>query len=139
MRFENAYDVLIRPFAISHASDAGRLRFDRVDGFVDFLASLSVDEWLAIGDRAVGQSVFVSEALLNATVVEHRLCFDAWLAHDAIETIVFLASCSLPRGSCRSRRAIEHARVAAERAALAVLACEWLARSDIDELMSPFS
>lgn len=112
-------------------------RFEGIDTFMDFLADLSVDDWLAVGARNSRPPISTVSAL-EATLSDQRLHVDAWLARDEVETLVFLATCSLSRAR-RAYRAINSARAAAERAALAIIASPWLAPSDVDELLLPFS
>ena len=112
-------------------------RFGSVEAFLEFLARLSADEWLVIG--AQGPLDAQTVAILDATVADQQLELDAWLVRDAVETLVSLASRSLPLGSRKQYRAMGCARVAAERAATAILTRSWLPTSDIAALLSPFS
>ena len=122
----------------SHVSvDADDPPFGCVNAFLDFLAELRADEWLAIGaSRPVSADAI---AILGATVADRRLQVEAWFICDAIDTLAFLVTCSLSHRTRRVLCGMTCAHVAAEDAALAVLAHEWLARSDVAELLSPFS
>jgi hypothetical protein len=110
--------------------------FDCVDAFIDYLSELSFEQWLAVGAQPCVASD--TAAILEATIADRQLQIDAWLACDAVETLVFLASSSLPARARLPGSLMTFARAAAERAALAILAGEWLAHSDIAALLSPF-
>lgn len=122
-----------RHIAIVPCSD-GSMR--DVETFIDFLAGLSTEGWLTLGAGSLCASS--QAAILDATLATQRLHFDAWLVRDSIETLVFIAGSSLPRPR-RDHCAMSRARVAAERAALAILARPWLAASDFNALVSPIS
>ena len=113
------------------------VRTSSVDAFLDFLADLEFDEWIALGTRYPIQPRTI--VLLEAIILDRRLEVDAWMIRDAVETIAFLVSGAFPPRPTRTYRAMVHARVAAECAALAILARRWLPPSDVAELLSPFS
>ena len=108
--------------------------FDNVESFLDFLAELSLEEWLLLGD----QSSDILADVLDAALASERLYVDAWLVCDSIETLSFLATCAVPQ-RCAVHHAMRRARATAERIALAILTRPWLATSDFDELVSPIS
>jgi hypothetical protein len=110
---------------------------DDVDAFMHALADCSLDDWLILGANKL--TLPRAAAALQEIVVAHGLCFDAWLACDAIKTLAFLASRSLPPRPQRCHRAMERSRLVAEEIALALLARPWLTRGDFDELVAPVS
>jgi hypothetical protein len=116
-----------------------RFEADTVDAFFDFLAELSLDDWLAIGAQASAPAAPTTVAILDATLADQCLSVDAWLACDAVETIVSLASSAMPAAERGTQRAMARAKSAAQQAARAILARRWLARSDLEALLSPFS
>lgn len=111
--------------------------FDSVNAFLDFLAELPPDEWLAIG--ALEAVDAQTAANLEATILDQRLAVDAWRIRDDIQTLAFLAHRSLSTPSTQAHCMMARARAAAERAALAIVARRWLAPADVADLLSPFS
>jgi len=107
-----------------------------VSAFLDFLAELPAAEWLAIGLADAVEPH--TDAILEATLSDQNLQVDAWFARDAVETLAFVASHSLPLAARRAPCTMTNARVAAERAALAILARPWLAATDLATLLAPF-
>lgn len=134
MRFEEQDNIVASG---EQATPGDAERCTSVDAFLCLLAELSVDDWLAIGDRPPAKSDTV--AILDAAITDQRLNVHAWLVRDSVETIAFLARCSLPPQPIRAHFAMTRARIAAECAALAIVARPWLAPSDIAEVLSPFS
>ncbi len=116
-----------------------RFEADSIEAFLDVLAELSVDDWRALGAQPSLSPRPETLAILDATLADQCLCVDAWLACDAVETIVFLLTCSMPRGDREAHRAMARAQSIAQQAARAILAYRWLARSDVDALLSAFS
>jgi len=133
MRFESAYHTLIQRSAISVDADP----FDSVNTFIDFLAELPPDAWLAIG--ALTPVEASRAATLEETIVHQQLQVDAWRVKDDVQTLAFLASRSLSARSTHAHGTMARARTAAERAGLAIVARPWLSSSDVAELLSPFS
>ena len=133
MRLDAAQNCLLN----SSAKRVEEFRFNCLDAFLDFIADLSADEWLAIGAAPPVDARTV--AILEATLAVQRLQVDSWCVRDDVETLAVLVRSSLPPPTLRVHHAMERARLSAERAALAILARRWLARSDVADLLSPFS
>ena len=114
-----------------------------VNVFVDRLAALPLEEWLDIGRNELADPEGVSRratafAILEATIGTHGLGIAAWYARDAVETSVCLASSGVPEWAARDHRAMAAAHGAAEAAALALLASDALASTDLAALLAPF-
>jgi len=113
-----------------------------VDSFAERLAHLPTPAWLAVGhsllrDVSSHAPRATASALLVATINGRGLAIAAWYACDAIETSAFYAS--RVRGwRPADRRAFATAYAAAEDAALALLAREFLPTSHCAMLCEPF-
>jgi hypothetical protein len=127
---------------------------DASRAFLDRICELSRGEWLALGDRAAAlaarspERMRDAEAALLQAIERHGLTVAAWFARDDVHAIASNASCAPehPDGKHwtvdvghRDHLRFETARVAAERAALALLARPWLADADFDALYAPFA
>ncbi|HEV8445373.1 MAG TPA: hypothetical protein VGQ44_01075 [Gemmatimonadaceae bacterium] len=123
----------------SRSSDAG---LEAVRSFAERLAELSPSDWVEVGnsllrDASAHATRATASALLVSTINGRGLDVAAWYACDAIETSAFYVSrpsCSTPS----DRRAFAAAHAAAEDAALALLAREFLPASDYEALCDPF-
>jgi hypothetical protein len=133
MRLGAAHNLL----ACSPRLSVDNPRFSCVSAFLDFLGERSADEWLTIGASPSADAGIV--AILEAAVADQRLHVDAWHVRDAVETLVFLATCPLGAPPRRAQRAMTRARVAAEHAALAIIVRRSLRCADVAELLAPFS
>ena len=114
-----------------------------VNVFVDRLAELPYQAWLAIGRAQLTAAARVAPratpfAILEATIATQGLGFAAWYARDAVETSAFLATNGASQCSPGGRRVIARAHGAAEAAALALLARDALAPTDFATLYAPF-
>jgi len=122
--------------------------------FLDRLDDLPRAGWIAVGRRLLADpaghaSRQAAAAALTAAIAEQGLVVAAWRLRDAVETAAQLASAGcLPHGGRRGalapctaseRRALEAARLAAERAVLALLVHRWLSAEDYARLVSPFA
>jgi hypothetical protein len=143
MPLGTVHDVVARPHRHSQVVSADAVPFTALGSFLDFLEMLSLDDWLAVGasstEPLVAPRGHVAAALLEATLTNQRLEFDAWLVRDAVETVAFLACLPSAPLPVQAARRMAAARSAAERAALAVLARAWLPTSDVEELILPFA
>jgi hypothetical protein len=133
MRLDVVYKSLFHPSSV----DVDDGLFRGLNVFLEFLATLTLDDWLGVGASPPVEAHTV--AILEATVADRRLQLDAWRVRDAVETLAFLACCPLPPRPRDLHRAMVRARAAAEHAGLAIIARDWLAPSDVAELLSPFS
>jgi hypothetical protein len=120
---------------------------------LDQLETLSRDDWIAIGHRAIAQGATTSPAerraddALAAVIHRQGLEVAAWLVRDDVETLASLANCAddavtgrryaAPPCTKLERAILDAARRAVERAALALLARPWLEASDCDVLTAP--
>jgi hypothetical protein len=115
---------------------------DAVQSFAQRLADLPTWAWLEVGhtllrDRSSQGARAAAAALLGATINGRGLAVAAWYACDAIETSAFYAS-RVRSWAPSERRAFAAARAAAEDAALALLAREFLPDGDRAVLAAPF-
>lgn len=114
----------------------------RVDEFLGCLAELSLDDWLLLGRversaRATAGEVDTAALIADSVVADRRLEVVRWYAADAIETAVQLVEASCPRPTRATRELLWLARLAAERAALAIIAREFLPEQDVGLLCAP--
>ncbi len=114
-----------------------------VNDFADRLADLPMSAWLEVGrsvmdSRSSDDSRPTSYAILAATINDCGLSVTAWYVRDAIETSAFYASHAVRCWKSGDRRAFAAAHAAAEDAALALLAREFLPASDRATLCGPF-
>jgi hypothetical protein len=115
---------------------------DAAQSFVQRLADLPTWAWLEVGhsllrDRSSQAARATAAALLGATINGRGLAVAAWYACDAIETSAFYAS----RARCwtpSDRRAFAAAHLAAEHAALALLARQFVPDAQCATLVAPF-
>jgi hypothetical protein len=119
------------------------LAIARVGAFAERLTILTVDEWLEVGRREIADPHTVSQrvatrAMLDAAIAAHGLAIAAWHARDVVETSVCLATNASPCWTTHERRLMTAAHVAAESAALALLARDALAPADVATLLAPF-
>lgn len=115
-----------------------------VRSFVARLAQLPASEWVEVGralaanrEGLVARST--ARATLDATIANRGLSMAAWSVRDAVETAACLAGHAARRWSPADRRFLAHARDAAEGAALALLARDYLTAKDCDLLYAPFA
>jgi hypothetical protein len=115
-----------------------------VNGFADRLAELPLLAWLTVGGSLIDSpSTYARRetpyAILEATINNRGLAVAAWYVRDAIETSAYYASHSTVKWTSKERRAFAAAHAAAEDAALAVLAHEYLNAEDFAALCGPFA
>src|SRR5690349_20886119 len=115
----------------------------RVGAFAERLTVLAVDDWLDVGRREITDARAASQrnatrAVLEAAIVAHGLAIEAWHARDAVETSVCLAVNPSRCWTTHERRLLAAAHLAAESAALALLARDVLAPADVAILLAPF-
>lgn len=114
-----------------------------LERWLDALATLSLDEWMRIGDRCLQRdestlAMARACARIEKAISAHDLAVTAWLVRDVVETATYHVR---RQGACRSRRArsqLAVARMAAESAALAMAAQPFIAATDLDLLCAPF-
>lgn len=116
---------------------------EAVSCFVDRLSELPLDDWLDIGRSLQTTSPSADRAtalaLLEAIIAINHLDVAAWNVCDALETSAFLASRGPGRWTSADRRAFSAAHLAAEVAALALLARDGLPPRDFAALVAPFA
>jgi len=115
-----------------------------VNAFADRLAELPVLSWLTVGRTLIDNpSIYTQRetpyAILEATINDRALAMAGWYVRDAIETSAYYASHSIVTWTSRERRAFAAAHAAAEEAALAILAQEYLNAEDFASLSAPFA
>jgi hypothetical protein len=111
--------------------------------FVDRLADLPLEHWVAIGRRLLADEALRSQrstalAILEATITANDLAVAAWFARDGVVTAAFYATSDVPRLTPAERRAFAAACAAAEDTAFAVIARDHLAECDFALLAAPF-
>jgi hypothetical protein len=116
---------------------------EAVRSFAERLAELPAREWVEVGtellrDESANDRRAAASALLGATINGRGLVVAAWYVCDAIETSAFYAS-TANRRTPSDRRAFAAAHTAAEDAALALLAGEFLPVSYCAVLCEPFA
>jgi hypothetical protein len=131
------------PRQVTDLTPADEPSLGAVNEFADRLAELPVGAWLDVGRSMLAGSPSTTRratpfAILEATINDRGLAVAAWYVRDAIETSAYYATCSVPRWTSMERRVFAAAHAAAEEAALALLAREYLSRADFDALYSPF-
>jgi len=132
--------------ATSLSCSAGQSPFQALDGlpaesacalerWLDALADLPVDRWIAVGrafrDVSDRRENATSCALLEAIVADQQLELTAWYIGDMVKTT--------SRATRATRRDFAAARSAADWAALAIATQTWLPRVDRDTLCTPFT
>ncbi len=115
-----------------------------VNTYVDRLAELPLDQWLAIGRSVIerGSSAepeATAFVILEATLADQGLDIAAWYARDAVETSAFFVARSAAGWTKHDRRVFAAAHAAAETAALALLARDKLSGTDLSLLIGPFA
>ena len=131
------------PECVTALTPSEEPRLAIVNVFVDRLAELPLQEWLDIGRSQLAYPARASQratafAILEATIGTHGLGIAAWYARDAVETAVCMATSGVLSWTARDRRAIAAAHGVAEAAALALLARDSLAPTDLAVLLAPF-
>ena len=110
-----------------------------VDAYLCALARLSPQDWLVIGrvEGALGATtpaLATAELLAGAIVVDRRLEVVRWQAVDAVDTCAALA---VPARAPKPGPLLPLARRAARRAAVAMLARDFLSGRDFHLLCAP--
>ncbi len=131
------------PPEVAEATSQQEPALGAVNAFADRLADLSGWAWIAVGrtlmkDPSAYAMRATPYAILEATINDRGLAVAAWYVRDAIETSAFYASQTMARWTPSDRRAFAAAHAAAEEAALALLAREFLPATDRDALCAPF-
>ncbi len=137
-----AFPDSITPSPGPLAEFSSGLGLDAARSFAERLADLPTWAWLEVGnsllsDRSSRARRAAASALLDATINARGLALAAWYACDAIETSAFYVSgerCLTPS----DRRALAAAYAAAEDAALALLAAQFVSAADCAMLVAPF-
>jgi hypothetical protein len=114
----------------------------RLEQWLDVLAELTADEWIDIADRARSRDargVSSACARVELAISAHELEVTAWFIRDLVETAVLRAHPLTLARSRRVRSQLAIARSATAWAALAHATAQWLAPSDHDLLLAPFS
>jgi hypothetical protein len=124
------------------ADPSSGVALDAAQSFVERLADLPALAWLEVGrallrDRSSNTPRVTACAMLAATIKGRGLAVAAWYACDAIETSAFYAS-RAKRWTPSERRALAAAHAAAEDAALALLARQFVPAADCATLVAPF-
>lgn len=114
-----------------------------LERWLDALAGLTLDEWRAVGRQcllgdAASPNGSESDASLEATIARRDLVATAWFVRDLVETATYPARAEAARASAAARRELDRAIAAAEAAALAIAAQDWLPSSAYRELRAPF-
>jgi hypothetical protein len=115
-----------------------------LEHWLDALAELPLDRWVAVGhacaqDVAGRQKRVTSKALLDATFADQQLVLAAWFIRDMVQTATYRAATAAARARWSVRRDFAAARSAADGAALAIAAQQWLPREDHEALCAPFA
>jgi hypothetical protein len=114
-----------------------------IERWLDALAELPVDRWIAIGralrDVSDRRRRATSIALLEAIIADRGLELTAWYIGDMVETTAYGAATAASRAGRPTRRDFAAARSAADWAALAIATQPWLPRVDRDTLCAPFA
>jgi hypothetical protein len=116
----------------------------QADAFVDRLVEIPLAGWVAVGRSITNDRARLSVRRqachrLDAILDQGALGLSAWGVRDAVETAGFLVSRSAPRWSRDERTMFAAAQVAAETAALALLARAYLSGGILRLLLSPFA
>jgi AcrR family transcriptional regulator len=140
--------------ATSLSCSAGQSPFQALDGlpaesacalerWLDALADLPVDRWIAVGrafrDVSDRRENATSCALLEAILADQQLELTAWYIGDMVKTTAYRAATLASRATRATRRDFAAARSAADWAALAIATQTWLPRVDRDTLCTPFT
>jgi hypothetical protein len=110
--------------------------------FVDQLTQLPYAGWLHIGRTLAGDSEppvrQAARGDVARAIADHRLAVAAWLARDAVDTVVYLATRPMARASRSDQRLVASAHRAAEAAALAIVAAPYVSATSLRTLCEPF-
>lgn len=131
------------PSAVADLTPQDEPALAAVNQFADRLAELPLSAWLDTGRCAMAANSDIAKrstsyAILEATLNDRGLAVAAWYVRDAIETSAFYVAGSATRWARTDRRAFAAAHAAAEEAALALLAREFLPSADRATLCAPF-
>jgi hypothetical protein len=113
-----------------------------LEQWLDDVARLPVQAWFRIADRCGAPdrprlAVECACARLECIIAANRLELTAWLVRDLVDSTLFRIAHPGPRPSRADRARLCVARVAVERAALAIACRPWLPPSDVDLLCAP--
>ena len=114
-----------------------------LERWLDGLSDLTLDQWCEIGractgDESAWAARAASAAALELVIDCQQLAVTTWYVRDLVDTAAYVARHEAEGAGRKVRRQLADAVAAAETAALAIAAAEWLPDEDAARLRAPF-